>query len=56
MRRGRYHERTGLFEVAVAARDVVRSRDRTIYDRIGDSIVGLFALGLLATVLLARRL
>jgi apolipoprotein N-acyltransferase len=52
---GRYHERSGLFETAFAAHDVRRNTDRTVYDRIGDIVVGLFALGLVATVGIARR-
>ncbi|HXV78123.1 MAG TPA: apolipoprotein N-acyltransferase [Candidatus Polarisedimenticolaceae bacterium] len=53
--RGRFHERTGLFEVAIAARDVRLSDQRTVYDRIGDSVVGLLALGLVSTAVVARR-
>lgn len=54
-RRGRYHDRTGLFATAVAARDVERSTDRTFYDRTGDWIVGLLVAGLAAVILAARR-
>jgi len=53
-RRGRYHERTGLFTPAVATYEVERSADRTFYDRTGDWIVGLLWAGLAGAVLAAR--
>ncbi len=53
-RRGRYHEKTALFEIAVAARDVSRSSRPTVYNRIGDAVVWVLIAGLLVAILRAR--
>jgi apolipoprotein N-acyltransferase len=45
-RRGRYHERTALFEQAVAVSDVAVAGDPTLYDRLGDVVVVVAALTL----------
>jgi apolipoprotein N-acyltransferase len=52
--RGRYHERIGLFEVGVAAYDVELSDTVTVYDRVGDVVVWVLILGLLAVIVRAR--
>ena len=53
-RRGRYHERIGLFEVGVAAYDVELSSGLTIYNRIGDAVVWILIAGLVAVIVRAR--
>jgi apolipoprotein N-acyltransferase len=52
--RGRYHQRTKLFEQAVEVRDVELSSRRTIYDRTGDLVAWLAVAGLAATAVAAR--
>jgi apolipoprotein N-acyltransferase len=51
--RGRYHERTGLFEQTVEVWDVPLTTRRTVYDRTGDAIAWLAIAALLAAVLVA---
>ncbi len=54
-RKGRYHERTRLFEEAFAAHDVQLGAAPTIYDRTGDVTVAAAAVALAAALWLARR-
>jgi apolipoprotein N-acyltransferase len=51
--RGRYHERTGLFEQAVEVWDVPLTTRRTVYARVGDVVAWLAIAALLAAVLVA---
>jgi apolipoprotein N-acyltransferase len=54
-RRGRYHERTPLFEKAVRVYDVRLSEDRTLYDRTGDAVIWVLLAGILGVVGSGRR-
>jgi apolipoprotein N-acyltransferase len=54
-RRGRYAQRTKLFEEAVEVRDVEVSRGRTVYDRAGDVVAWVAVGGLLVAVGLGKR-
>jgi len=54
-RKGRYHERTGIFEQAVAAHDVEIGGGPTPYDRLGDVVVAAAAVALAVALWLARR-
>jgi apolipoprotein N-acyltransferase len=53
-RRGRYHERIGLFEVGVAAYDVELSSELTVYNRIGDAVLWIMIAALVAVIVRAR--
>jgi apolipoprotein N-acyltransferase len=53
--RGRYHQRTALFEEAVEVRDVTLSDRRTVYGRFGDVVAWISLAGLIAAVVLAVR-
>lgn len=53
-RRGRYHDRTALFERAVEVHEVERNARRTVYDRVGDLVAWLAVAGLAAAVVAAR--
>jgi apolipoprotein N-acyltransferase len=52
--RGRYHDRTELFEKTIEVRDVPVTDRRTLYDRSGDVIAWLAIAGLLAVAVVAR--
>jgi apolipoprotein N-acyltransferase len=54
-RKGRYHERTRLFEQAVAAHDVEIGGGPTPYDRLGDVTVAVAAIALAAALWLAAK-
>jgi apolipoprotein N-acyltransferase len=54
-RKGRFHERTGLFEQAVAAHDVAVGGEPTVYDRLGDVVVAIAGMILVGALWLARR-
>ncbi|HKQ61587.1 MAG TPA: apolipoprotein N-acyltransferase [Candidatus Polarisedimenticolaceae bacterium] len=53
--KGRYHQRTALFERAVEVRDVRLTARRTLYDRWGDLVVGACWAALGAALWLALR-
>ena len=53
--KGRYHERTELFQKAVRVWDVPVTARRTPYDRVGDVVAWLSVAGLLTALVLGRR-
>jgi len=53
--RGRYYQRTELFEEAVEVRDVALTEERTVYGRFGDVAAWLSMAALLVAVFLAIR-
>jgi len=54
-RKGRYHERTRIFEQAVAAHDVEIGGGPTPYDRLGDVVVAAAVVAFAVALWLARR-
>jgi apolipoprotein N-acyltransferase len=53
-RYGRYHDKRGWFEIAVATRDVELSAGSTIYGRVGDVVVWVLIAGLVGAIVVAR--